>query len=572
MPSVSPGVAWGPPPVRGRPARVTVLSGPSGVGKTRLADAYAHQCIADGWPLVLRLSATDEISLLVGLDQVAESLGAWDAGSDVSRTVPAALTLLRDHPGPVLMVYDDAPGMDLVHRWRPYFGAIHVVVTTRAAVPGAVELGGHPPADVPPDLAGLAARVDHHPEALAIAAATCGPGRRFPAPDDHPGTDVVRLAHESLSPEVYWLLECLAVLAPCGIDPRLLGGKPPLDVPPALATVTADRVTLTNLVRHAIAARGRELGRADTVLTHVAGALARMAKRIDGSRAAAAELALHLQAAFLHSDTATAKTRKRLVHLRSKSTDLLLRSHNTSAVDTLGPAVLTDATFVHGNIAHGDLVFAHATLKRARDALGYPADTLRAARDQVAAATRVLGPWHSETLDRRVTLGIVLRRQYAFEDALAVHAALLADCRAALDADHPDTLEAQYQVAVDHRLLGRLDESEPLLEHTYAARLRILGPHHVATCYTGESLALDWLETGRVDEGIQLLSRVLADQLASAAPVPDCIANIEHNLADAYRLTGRHAEAKALYQRCIAGYPRGGVAELMARGGLAALR
>ena len=82
--------------MRGLPARVTVLSGPSGVGKTRLADAYARQCIADSWPLVLRLSATDEISLLIGLDQVAESLGAWDAGSDVSRTVPAVLTLLRD--------------------------------------------------------------------------------------------------------------------------------------------------------------------------------------------------------------------------------------------------------------------------------------------------------------------------------------------------------------------------------------------------------------------------------------------------------------------------------------------
>ncbi|MFF5231208.1 hypothetical protein [Dactylosporangium sp. NPDC000521] len=89
---------------------------------------------------------------------------------------------------------------------------------------------------------------------------------------------------------------------------------------------------------------------------------------------------------------------------------------------------------------------------------------------------------------------------------------------------------------------------------------------------TGESLALDWLETGRVDEGIQLLSQVLADQLASAAPVPECIANIEHNLADAYRLAGRDAEAKALYQRCIAGYPRGGVVELTARGGPAALR
>src|SRR5436190_1218331 len=76
---------------------VTVLSGPSGVGKSQLAAAYAHRRAAEGWPLVLWLSAANETSLLADLDQVAESLGTWDAGSDVSRTVPAALEMLREH-------------------------------------------------------------------------------------------------------------------------------------------------------------------------------------------------------------------------------------------------------------------------------------------------------------------------------------------------------------------------------------------------------------------------------------------------------------------------------------------
>ncbi|MEV0132262.1 tetratricopeptide repeat protein [Dactylosporangium sp. NPDC050688] len=73
--------------------------------------------------------------------------------------------------------------------------------------------------------------------------------------------------------------------------------------------------------------------------------------------------------------------------------------------------------------------------------------------------------------------------------------------------------------------------------------------------------------------GVRLLEQVLADHSA-AGPDPDALANVQHNLADAYRMTGRAAEARALYRQCIASYDRhqkGGVAALTARGGLAAL-
>jgi hypothetical protein len=81
------------------------------------------------------------------------------------------------------------------------------------------------------------------------------------------------------------------------------------------------------------------------------------------------------------------------------------------------------------------------------------------------------------------------------------------------------------------------------------------------------------LETGRLDEGVRLLEQVLADH-STARPEPDSLANVQHNLADAYRLTGRAAEARALYRQCLASYDRhqkGGVAALAARGGLAVL-
>jgi hypothetical protein len=53
--------------------------------------------------------------------------------------------------------------------------------------------------------------------------------------------------------------------------------------------------------------------------------------------------------------------------------------------------------------------------------------------------------------------------------------------------------------------------------------------------------------------------------------VPECLANLRHNLADAYQLTGRTAEARVLYKRCMAGYAGGGYEDLTARGGPAAL-
>jgi tetratricopeptide (TPR) repeat protein len=558
-------------PELGRNARqvttVTVLSGPSGTGKSALAAEYAHRRTADGWPLVLWLSAANETSLLADLDRVAESFGAWDARSDVSRTVPAGLAMLREHPGPVLMVYDDAPDLDLVHRWMPRFGAVHVVVTTRAPVPDAIEIGGYTPAEVPPELADLAARLDHHPAALAVAASTVG---RLPIPGDQPATDVVRLAVESLPADVRGLLERLSVLAPTGATLQLLGWKKPLDVPPALATVTDGRITLTNYVRCAIA----DLSRRDSVLADVADTLQKAVRRLDArSRAAAVELAMHLSAAYLNSLGADIAIRRRLLRLRVKATDALLRTCNTTAVDALGAAILVDATHLQGNAPHGNLGRMHINLRQARDALGYPADALRAAHDQVAAASRLLGARHPVTLAHRVKLGRVTRAFGTLEDAYTILAAALDDCRAVLGSDHADTLWAAHMLGGTYLNLGRLDEAGALLERTYTDRRRVFGAGHAETAYSGASRAIVHLETGRLDEGVRLLEQVLADH-STARPEPDSLANVQHNLADAYRLTGRAAEARALYRQCLASYDRhqkGGVAALVARGGLAAL-
>ncbi|MFC5005315.1 tetratricopeptide repeat protein [Dactylosporangium cerinum] len=549
---------------------VTVLCGRSGVGKSQLAAEYAHRRTAEGWPLVLWLSAANETSLLADLDRVAESFGAWDARSDVSRTVPAGLAMLREHPGPVLMVYDDAPDLDLVRRWMPRFGAVHVVVATRAAVPDAIEIGGYAPAEVPPDLADLAARLDHHPAALAVAASTIGPGRRFPTPGDHPATDVVRLAHESLPADVHGLLERLSVLAPTGAALRLLGWKQPPDVPPALATVADGRITLTNWVRCAIADRSRH----DTVLTDVTDALQKAVRRLDPrSRAAVVELALHLSAVYLHSAGADVAIRRRLLHLRVKTADALLRTCNTTAVDALGPAILVDATALYGNIAHGDLVKMHFNLRQARDALGYPADTLRAAHDQVATAAQLHGARHPVTLAHRLMLGRVHRGHGTLEDAFAVLAPVLHECRTVLGPDHADTLWAAHLLGITHLNLGQLDEAAAALEGTYADRRRVFGAGHAETAYSGTALAIVHLETGHLDEGMRLLEQVLADHLA-ARPDPAALANVRHDLADTYRMVGRTAEAKALYRQCLAHYDRhhkGGVAALNALGGQAVL-
>src|SRR5262249_48662534 len=63
--------------------------------------------------------------------------------------------------------------------------------------------------------------------------------------------------------------------------------------------------------------------------------------------------------------------------------------------------------------------------------------------------------------------------------------------------DHPDTLMAAHNLAINYGELGRLDDAFELTEQTLAARRRVLGPDHPDTLWSMNNLSFLYDGRGR---------------------------------------------------------------------------
>src|SRR5436305_2175417 len=89
-------------------AVVCAVTGQRGIGKTQLAAAYARRCVVDGWRVVVWIGAETVGGVLSGLDALAGSAGVRPPDVDPAEAALAGLGWLRVHPGPCLLVYDNA--------------------------------------------------------------------------------------------------------------------------------------------------------------------------------------------------------------------------------------------------------------------------------------------------------------------------------------------------------------------------------------------------------------------------------------------------------------------------------
>ena len=120
----------------GRIAVVSVLTGTRGVGKTQLAAAYARSRVEQGWPVVAWIPAEAEDQIVSGLAELGDLRGLRQAETDSRTAARDTLRWLQHQTGPCLLVYDNAGDPDLIGRWMPSVGNVHVVLTaTRQAMP-----------------------------------------------------------------------------------------------------------------------------------------------------------------------------------------------------------------------------------------------------------------------------------------------------------------------------------------------------------------------------------------------------------------------------------------------------
>ena len=520
-----------------RTAVVCALTGQRGVGKTQLAAAYARLRIQHGWPVVVWANAETEAGIVAALDELATTVGVRQPGADPEQAARAGLRWLRRHPGPCLLVYDNAVDGDLIRAWTPPRGRVQTVVTTTHreldslgelvdvalfSKDEAIDyLRRRTKVDDRVGATELAEHLGRLPLALAQAGAVIGADRRYhkyrryllalqrtPTATLLPRTAAEPYPH-GLAEAILLSLDDLAGVDPGGRARRLL------DRLAVLAPTGADTILLNHLVharRSAVEADGDngELSEVDELVAVLAG----------------------------------------------RSLTVPTREADRTVVHRLVQRVVRERCQQAGTL---DRVIAAAAdaLREAADQIGTGWAT-RALIGEYAthAAALTIHPCSDLTRRRLLTLRLWmlhwLRAVHNYSAAAALGAELLADCEETVGSDSSTTMTARHNLAQVYQAVGRLDEAIELFTRTLTDRERVHGPEHPDTLASRNNLAAAYQAVGRMDEAIGLFIRTLTDRERVLGPDDPHTLASRNLLAEAYRAVGRLTEAIELHTRTLA--------------------
>jgi tetratricopeptide (TPR) repeat protein len=565
---------------------VSALAGQRGVGKTQLAAAYARLRIQHGWPVVVWANAETEDGIVAALDELAGVAGLPEAGADPQSAARAALRWLRAHPGPCLLVYDNAVDADLVRSWTPTIGSVHTVATTTHR-----DLGGLGPLiDVTlftddeavsylhrrtglddPDGAGrLAEHLGRLPLALAQAGALLGTGRRYPSYQRYlqamakvdtgrllprtPGDPYPRglaetvllslddLARTDTGPAARQLLDRLAVLAPTGADPALLNHlatdlrRPNADWPPEPVEADENERELVEVDELDAVLTGRSFtvpaDDNDHLVVH------RLIQRVVREHA---QQAGTLDAIVTSTATAVHVTAEEATkHWRDRALLIEYADH--------AQTLLTHAI---GDRPRRQILRLLQWLLYWLNVVGSHTTSITIGPAYVAELERSLGAEHPDTLTARHNLAIAYWEARRTDEAIALHIRNLAVRERIAGDDHRDTLNTRHGLAIAYRAADRLDEAIALYTRTLPGMERVLGDDHPETLKLRHNFAIAYREAGRLDEAIALHTRSLTDMERVLGDDHRDTLKLRHSLAIAYRAAGRLDEAIALYTRTL---------------------
>jgi tetratricopeptide (TPR) repeat protein len=158
----------------------------------------------------------------------------------------------------------------------------------------------------------------------------------------------------------------------------------------------------------------------------------------------------------------------------------------------------------------------------------------------------VLGDDHPETLAAANDLALDLHRLGDYQQARSLDEDTLDRRRRVLGDDHVDTLRTADQLAADLRALGDWQHASQLDEDTLVRRRRVLGDDHLETLRSLDNLANTLSVTGDLDRARELHEDALVRRREVLGhDHPDTLASA-HGLATALRLLGDPDRARML--------------------------
>ena len=117
-----------------------------------------------------------------------------------------------------------------------------------------------------------------------------------------------------------------------------------------------------------------------------------------------------------------------------------------------------------------------------------------------------------------------------------------------LGPEHLDTLGTMNSLALAYEKAGKLDQALPLLEKTLKLRRAKLKPDHPDALTSMNNLALTYVQAGKVNLALPLFEETLKLRKAKLGPEhPDALTSM-NNLAQAYQAEGKLDQAQSLFE------------------------
>jgi RNA polymerase sigma factor (sigma-70 family) len=526
-------------------ARVLAIypaTGLLGLGTTQLAAAYARAKLADGWRLVAWIDAAENGSLQAGLAAVAEATGLTDGGSgpDTADVGQAVRHLLESDGDRCLLVFDDVADSEALRPFVPAEGTAQVLITgTRAPeanLATAVPVGAFSADEALSFLTGRTG-LDDEAGAAEVAAAL----GHLPL--------ALALAAPVIRGQRHGYVRYLDRLQtiPLEVFPTRDDGQPyPLGVARAVslslaAIRTADKTGMCTRVIEIMAVLSAAGVRRE--LLHVvgrAGVLAGGGHRVEAALVDRVLEWLSDRSLLTFSPDGQTVMMHRLVAQVVHGG--LVRRRRLGAVCWVAASVLEahaiavagsqDRPAVRGIPQQVTALLEH-TAGLAGEADGELAELL--------LRLRFIALFHLVELGNRAP------------QAIAVGTALTADLERQLGPSHIDTLNSRNSLAAAYLAAGRAAGAIPLFEQTLAVLQRDAGPDHPDTLTLQNNLAAAYQDAGRLPEAIRLYEQNLTVREQSPGSDHPSTLTSRGNLAAAYLAAGRVAAAIPLFEQTLTG-------------------